>query len=65
MEATDWEDLLKDMLGHTSFVGLLLHWYSGSIDGRIELQGRQPVKVSAESLGRMQEDVLYEFREEA
>lgn len=66
-EATDWEDFLKELLSsrQTPFVGLLLHWYSGPIEGRIELQGREAANLSAEILGRMQEDVLYEFRKEA
>ncbi len=66
-DATDWEDLLRDMLNsrQTPFVGLLLHWYSSSIEERIELQGREDVKVSAETLGRMREDVLYEFQKQA
>lgn len=65
--ATDWEHLLIDLLNlrQTPFVGLLLHWYSGPIEERIELQGREDVKASAETLGRMREDVLYEFQNHA
>ena len=49
----------------TPFVVLLLHRYSGPIEERIELQGREDVKVSTETLGRMREDVLYEFQKQA
>lgn len=66
-EATDWEAFLKEMLNsrQTPFICLLLHWYTGPIEGRIELQGREVVNVSAESLGRMREDVLYQFQKES
>ena len=67
-DATDWEKLLKEMLSsrHTAFVGLLLHWYEGPIDGRIQLKGRERIKMAdltADVLGRMREDVLYEFQQ--
>lgn len=66
MDETDWCNLLQEMLDsrQTPVVGLLLHWYSGPIEGRIELQGRENVKVTLETLGRMQEDVLYLFQQD-
>ena len=69
-DPTDWEHLLTEMLksGKTPFVGILLHFYNGSIEGRIELQGREVIKIknlSPEALGRLEEDVLYEFRTES
>ena len=69
-DPTDWEHLITEMLnsGKTPFVGILLHFYSGSIEGPIELQGREVIKVksmSPEVLGRLKEDVLYEFRTES
>ena len=68
--ATDWDELLKEMLksGRTPFVALLLHWYDGPLEGRIQLKGREAVKaddLTPEILGRMKEDVLYEFQREA
>jgi hypothetical protein len=67
-DATDWEQLLKDMLSsrQTSSVALLLHWYNGPIEARIHLHGRQVVRLAdltSDLLGRMREDVLYEFQE--
>lgn len=66
-EPTEWVALVNDILNsrHTSSFGLLLHWYNGPLEGRIQLSARNVVKlvqVSPELLGRMQEDVLYEFR---
>ena len=67
VEPTEWLDLLKEVLGsgHTSSFGVLLHWYRGALNSRIELKGRREVKLSeltTDLLGRMQEDVLYEFK---
>lgn len=66
LDATNWESLLNEILNscQTPFVGLLLHWYDGPIEERIDLQGREAVSVTAETLARMKEDVLYEFRKQ-
>ena len=66
-DTTDWQALLTEMCqsGQTPYVGLLLHWYDGPIEGRVELRGRESVKVKnlgSETLSRMHEDVLYEFQ---
>ena len=63
----DWLALLREMLGSgaTPFIGLLLHWYDGPLDGRIEVRGREVVRLAdldEDALGRMKEDILYEFR---
>lgn len=52
--------------GKTSQLGLPLHWYSGSIESRIDLAGRETVRsteLTGELLGHMKEDVLYAFRQ--
>ncbi len=51
--------------GKTSQLGLLVHMYSGPLDSRFELAGREVVRatqVTGEFLGHMKEDVLYVFR---
>jgi hypothetical protein len=62
-----WLDFIADVLnsGKTSKLGLLLHFYSGSVGGQINLAGRQTVKradLSADVLGNLREDTLYEFQ---
>ena len=58
-----FNSLLKSKLARK--VSLLLHWYSGSIEGeRIRIQRREKVRLSevtSERLMRIEEDVLYEF----
>ena len=63
-ELIDWERLLSALLSQprTPFVGLLLHCYGGGLDEPIALQGRDTLPLCAESLGRLQEDVLAIFR---
>ncbi|QSX73505.1 hypothetical protein HIV01_009530 [Lysobacter arenosi] len=66
-EVASWLDFIGAVLGsgRTSHLGLLLHMYSGSIESRIELAGREVVRASgltADVLGNMKEDVLYVFR---
>jgi hypothetical protein len=66
-EVQTWIDFIDDVLtsGKTSKLGLLLHFYSGSLGGQIDLAGRLTVKCSeltADVLGHMREDTLYEFR---
>ncbi|MGH8107407.1 MAG: hypothetical protein ACREO1_01640 [Arenimonas sp.] len=66
-QASGWCSFLSELLdsGKTPYVGLLLHFYSGSLESRIEMSGRVAAgkaDVSPEYLGNMQEDVLYEFR---
>jgi hypothetical protein len=51
--------------GKTTHLGLLLHMYSGALEARIALEGRETVRsgaLTAETLGHMREDVLYVFR---
>lgn len=69
-ESTEWTQLLKDVLssGYTESIGLLLHWYNGSLSGQVEIKGRKVIsapQITPEMLGRIQEDVLYEFKAEA
>lgn len=64
---SSWLDFIGAVLGSgkTTHLGLLLHFYSGSIESRIELAGRETVRsgdLDGEFLGRMKEDVLYVFR---
>lgn len=66
-DAQQWVELLGDVLGsgETSRIGLLLHWYRGSVESeRIELRGREQVVITEanpELLMLMDDDVLYEF----
>ncbi len=67
MAEMKWLSCLRDVLAsaNTDRIGLLLHWYSGPLSGRIELEGRETVRigdVDAAMLASMSEDVLYEFR---
>jgi hypothetical protein len=62
-----WLNLVTELTGSrkTPYICLLLHWYDGSVEGNIKVRGREVIKTSeltAETLGRMKEDVLYEFR---
>ncbi|OOG54493.1 hypothetical protein B0E48_14490 [Rhodanobacter sp. C03] len=62
-----WVAFICEVLnsGKTSSVALLLHMYDGSVEDHIQLMGREIVHtrdVSAEILGNMKEDVLYEFQ---
>jgi hypothetical protein len=64
---SSWLDFIGAVLGSgkTSHLGLLLHMYSGSVEGRIDLAGRETVRsteLTGELLGHMKEDVLYVFR---
>jgi len=65
--ADQWIGFISDLLksGYTSRIGLLLHWYHGSVESeQIQIQGKEKVKLaelSPEQLMRMKEDVLYEF----
>ena len=67
MAVSSWLNFIGAILGSgkTSHLGLLLHMYSGSIESRIELAGREVVassQATGEFLGQMKEDVLYVFR---
>lgn len=62
-----WLDFIEAVLGSgkTSYLGLMLHMYSGSIQSHIDLAGREFVRsaeLGVETLGRMKEDVLYVFQ---
>jgi len=65
--ARRWIEVLAELVssGYASSVGLLIHWYSGTVEGeRIVITKRQPVslaKVNAEFMMNMEHDVLYEF----
>jgi hypothetical protein len=66
-DPSEWLACIHAVLdsGKTDAFGLLLHRYSGGLDARIALKGRQIVERSAldtQTLLTMQEDVLYEFR---
>jgi hypothetical protein len=68
--AAGWVAFIRAVLasGKTSHLGLLLHMYSGSIEGRVELEGRHGVRpgdLTGEFLGQLKEDVLYVFRGQA
>lgn len=66
-DAKQWIDLLRDLLnsGATARIGLLLHWYRGSVESeRVELNGIRRVELSAASTDQLmgiEDDVLYEF----
>jgi hypothetical protein len=62
-----WQGFLSEALtrSDTPYLCLLIHMYSGALDGDIELSDRQPVKLREADtafLDAMSEDVLYEFR---
>lgn len=62
-----WQGFLAEALtrSDTPYLCLLIHMYSGALDGDIELSGRQTVKlreVDAAFLGAMSEDLLYQFQ---
>ena len=62
-----WLELLAQVFSsnRVPYVGLLLHWYSGPLNSRIQLHGRQVVRreeLTAKVLASMREDVVYEFR---
>lgn len=62
----DWFFLLAEILdsGFVKYVGLLLHWYSGPLSGRIRLSGRKPIELrerGVRCLAQIEEDILYEF----
>jgi hypothetical protein len=65
-ELDRWIELLNELIGSgpAPRVGLLLHWYHGSIEGeRIKIQRRERVRLSEvnpERLMKIEEDVLYE-----
>jgi hypothetical protein len=66
-EITRWLSLLKQILtfGGSPYIGLLLHWYDGQVEDDIEISERQAVPfklLGPEFLGRLKEDVLYDFR---
>ena len=66
-QPTEWTAFIRESLasGYTSAIGLLIHFYSGPVTARLELKGRQAftaAEVTDEVLGRMQEDVLYDFK---
>jgi hypothetical protein len=67
-DAERWITQLRSILaaGKTDRVGLLLHWYRGSLeDERIHLRNRVPVRideVTPDLLMNLEEDVLYEFQ---
>ena len=62
-----WQGFISEALARsdTPYLCLLIHMYSGALDGNIELSDRQAVKfrdVDTTYLDTMLEDVLYEFR---
>jgi hypothetical protein len=62
-----WQGFLAEALtrSDTPYLCLLIHMYSGDLDGDIELSARRAVKLreaDAAYLGAMSEDVLYEFQ---
>lgn len=63
-----WCTIVKSLLSDVrlNYVGLLLHWYSGSLDGeKIQVTGRTKLSADgslAESLYQMEEDQIYEIR---
>ena len=67
LEAGSWQQFLNEVLasGGTAFVGLLLHWYHGSIDGeRIQIRQRRVIRqtdTTPDLLMHLPEDELYVF----
>ncbi len=64
---TSWLNLISAVLDSSkaTHLGLLLHMYSGSVESRIDLAGRETVRgaiLTEDFLGNMKEDVLYVFR---
>jgi hypothetical protein len=63
----DWRQFIEEVLesGLTSYLGVLLHWYSGPLSARIQLAGRQVVvlrDMTEGTLAEVKEDVIYEFK---
>lgn len=61
-----WVELLRAVLTAqaTPYIGLLLHWYSGPLTGRIRLAAREVVDKPdswPQALANMREDVVYLF----
>jgi hypothetical protein len=63
-QSDDWLPFLREVAESqlTSYVGLLVHWYSGPLTGRVTLHGREVVALSPDTLADIKEDVLYEFK---
>jgi hypothetical protein len=64
--ASDWLEFIADVLDSkvSSRVGLLLHSYSGGLDGRIAIVGKEQVRrkdLDENVLLQMVEDVIYDF----
>ena len=62
-----WQAFLSEALARndTPYLCLVIHMYSGALDGDIELSDRQAVRLrdaDTAFLDAMSEDVLYEFR---
>ena len=59
-----WLFLIEDMLSEPSVSSfcLLLHWYSGNLETRLPIHGRQEASLSRAALATMEENVLYVFR---
>ena len=66
-ELDSWIMLFEELINvrQIPMVGLLLHWYHGSVEGeRIKIQRRERFRLSevtAERLMKIEEDVLYEI----
>ncbi len=59
----DWLSLIEDMLSEPSVssFGLLLHWYSGSLESRLPIHERREVLLTKAALATMEENTLYVF----
>jgi hypothetical protein len=66
-ELDRWIEFLDDLIrsGRSPKLGLLLHWYRGSVEGeRIKIKRRESFRISEvkpELLMKIEEDVLYEI----
>jgi DNA-binding transcriptional regulator YhcF (GntR family) len=66
LDAGDWQQFIAEVLASGSaFIGLLLHWYSGTIDGeRIQISRRHSITaadITPDFLTQLSEDELYVF----
>ena len=62
----DWISFINDILNSqaTKRIGILVHQYSGGLDNRIKILGKEKVELknlTAKFLVEMSEDVIYDF----
>ena len=64
--AEDWTNFIDEILNSksTKRIGILIHEYSGGLDNRIKILGKETIKLknlTPQFLVEMREDVIYDF----